>query len=107
MDDPSLTRAVEQAAADADFLAELRGILAEADSAARRQGLSCRACGQCCLFEQFGHRLYVTPGELALLLADVPEEDRPADGSCPHHRAGRCTGSSRGGRPRLRSKAGR
>ena len=90
MDDPSLTQAVAAAAANEAFLAALRRILDDADAAARRQGFDCRACGECCLFEQYGHRLYVSTGELALLLAGRPEEARPAGGVCPHHREGKC-----------------
>jgi len=92
MDDPSLARAVEQVAANPGFLAELRNILDEADADARRQGLECLACGKCCLFGQFGHRLYVTTGELALLrMAGGAVADKPSDGRCPHYNAGRCT----------------
>ena len=63
-----LARAVAMCAADAGFLAELQRILLQADRAARQRRFKCRQCGQCCRFEQFGHRLYVTAGELALMI---------------------------------------
>jgi len=63
-----LARAVARCAADTAFLAELQNILDQADRAARRHRFKCRQCGECCRFEQFGHRLYVTAGELALML---------------------------------------
>jgi Fe-S-cluster containining protein len=61
-------------AADAGFLAGLERILGQADHAATERRLECRQCGQCCRFEQFGHRLYVTAGELALMLHLAPDQ---------------------------------
>jgi Fe-S-cluster containining protein len=66
--DCQLARAVAMCAADAGFLAGLQRILRQADRAAAEQRFECRQCGECCRFEQFGHRLYVTAGELALML---------------------------------------
>lgn len=91
MNDPSLERALASAAANGEFLAELRQVLAEAEDDARRQGLECRSCGECCLFEQFGHRLYVSTGELALLLGTGAGADKLEPGRCPHYRDRLCT----------------
>ena len=71
--DCELARAVAMCAADAGFLAGLEQILLQADRAAVERRLECRQCGQCCRFEQFGHRLYVTAGELALMIKFAPD----------------------------------
>ena len=89
MNDPDIAQAVQQAAADEEFLAELRRILDAAAAAAAEQAFACRACGRCCRFEEFGHKLYVTPGELALLQS-VPITGEPAVGRCPHQVDGKC-----------------
>jgi len=91
--DCELARAVAMCAADAGFLAGLEQILRQADRAAIERRFECRQCGQCCRFEQFGHRLYVTAGELALMLKLAPDRatarSTPA-GLCPHQDQARC-----------------
>jgi hypothetical protein len=86
-------------AADAGFLAGLERILGQADRAATERRLECRQCGNCCRFEQFGHRLYVTAGELALMLklagSTAPARSTPRGGPrqaglCPHQDQARC-----------------
>lgn len=98
---PNLTDAVARCAADAAFLTELGRILRQADQAADQRHWACRECGKCCRFEQFGHKLYVTAGELAYLIrqaapAAAPRQDicngfraRPAD-LCPYQDGDRC-----------------
>jgi hypothetical protein len=53
---------------------------------------SCRACGDCCDFESFGHRLYVTTPELIYfqhhLGLDIKEM---STGVCPYRMDGKCT----------------
>jgi hypothetical protein len=71
--DRELARAVAMCAADAGFLAGIEQILRQADRAAVERRLECRQCGNCCRFEQFGHRLYVTAGELSLMLHLAPD----------------------------------
>ena len=91
--DCELARAVAMCAADAGFLAGLEQILRQADRAAIERRFECRQCGQCCRFEQFGHRLYVTAGELALMLHLAPGQPparSPAAGLCPHQDQARC-----------------
>ena len=74
---------------DTRFLAELERLLGDVDAAIAAEGPTCRACGQCCHFEQFGHRLFVSSGELALLTRHVPPQPhRP--GRCPYQLAERC-----------------
>jgi Fe-S-cluster containining protein len=72
--DCELARAVAMCAADVGFLAGLEQILLQADRAAIERRFECRQCGECCRFEQFGHRLYVTAGELALMLHLAPDQ---------------------------------
>ena len=53
---------------------------------------SCRACGNCCDFESFGHKLYVTTPELIHfqhhLGSDIKEM---STGVCPYRIDGKCT----------------
>lgn len=53
----------------------------------------CRACGDCCDFARFDHRLFVTPPEMIYLAAKVGVENlRSMPGSqCPYQADGRCT----------------
>ncbi len=52
----------------------------------------CRACGRCCDFESFGHKLFVTTPELIYLrellgTGGIREMTGPV---CPYNRDGRC-----------------
>ena len=88
-----LARAVAACRRNAAFLAEIGQILAEA-SADTDQADDCRACGQCCRFAEFGHRLYVSTGELALLtLSPPPAAVQP--GRCPYQTGPACTARDR------------
>jgi len=53
----------------------------------------CDACGKCCDFESFDHRLFVTPPELMYLAANLGAENiRPMTTSrCPYNIGGKCT----------------
>jgi Fe-S-cluster containining protein len=53
----------------------------------------CRACGACCDFPAYDHRLYVTPPELAYLAAKlgVRELEPMVTGRCPYQEGARCT----------------
>jgi Fe-S-cluster containining protein len=53
---------------------------------------SCQACGNCCDFESFGHRLYVTTPELINFQHYLgPEIKQMTDGICPYRIDGKCT----------------
>ena len=53
---------------------------------------SCNACGECCDFEAFGHRLYVTTPELMYFQHAVgPEIKVMSAGVCPYRIDGKCT----------------
>ncbi len=53
----------------------------------------CDACGKCCDFARFDHRLFVTPPELMYLTANLHDEDlKPMPtGRCPYNTDGKCT----------------
>jgi len=53
----------------------------------------CEACGKCCDFEAFDHRLFVTPPELLYLTAKLGNRKlKPMTTSrCPYNTDGKCT----------------
>ena len=54
---------------------------------------SCRSCGDCCDFDRFDHRLFITPPEIMYLAANLGAENiKPMPGGrCPYNVDGRCT----------------
>lgn len=52
----------------------------------------CRSCGDCCDFEGFDHRLFVTPPELMYLAANLGAEGiKPMPSNrCPYNLDGKC-----------------
>ena len=54
---------------------------------------ACDACGECCDFEAFDHRLFLTPPELMHLAAKLAGQKvrRMPAGRCPYNIAGKCT----------------
>jgi Fe-S-cluster containining protein len=76
------------------FRDELMGLYAELDEDIRRAGPVCHLSGLCCRFQEYGHTLFLSAPEAALLLADAPAPARPLDegATCPWQDAnGRCT----------------
>ncbi|MHC4174415.1 MAG: YkgJ family cysteine cluster protein [Planctomycetota bacterium] len=53
----------------------------------------CKSCGNCCDFDGFDHRLFVTPPELMYLAANLGDENiKPMPTSrCPYNISGECT----------------
>ncbi|MHC4324130.1 MAG: YkgJ family cysteine cluster protein [Planctomycetota bacterium] len=53
----------------------------------------CRSCGDCCDFDGFDHRLFVTPPELMYLAANLGAENiKPMLTSrCPYNIGGKCS----------------
>jgi len=54
---------------------------------------ACRKCGQCCDFEAYGHRLFLTTPEWITFrqgLGDLPIRSMPS-GRCPYNQEGLCT----------------
>jgi len=54
------------------MLAELRKLYEEVQRRTAQSGLRCLGGGGCCKFDLAGHRLYLTPAELALLIERPP-----------------------------------
>jgi len=54
---------------------------------------SCKACGRCCDFDAYDHRLFVTPPELIYLAAGLGRSElKPmTTGRCPYNVAVECT----------------
>lgn len=78
------------------IIAEVEALYDWIDSQLRqdpRGAGSCRACGACCDFAAYDHRLFVTPPELMYLAAklDTPQLKGMSGGRCPYQRDLRCT----------------
>ena len=76
------------------FREPLRALYAELDEAVASLAPTCALSGRCCRFEEYGHTLFLSAPEAALLLSDAPRPSRPLDrgATCPwQDSAGRCT----------------
>lgn len=76
------------------FRAALLGLYAALEADVGRAGPTCALSGRCCRFAEYGHTLFLSAAEAALLLADAPEPARPRDDgqTCPWQDArGHCT----------------
>ena len=74
--------------------ASLTRIYRQLDEAVARHGPVCALSGRCCRFREYGHTLFVSAPEAALLLADAPAPVRELDEgrTCPwQDLEGRCT----------------
>lgn len=72
----------------------LRAIYGELDQAVSELAPVCQLSGRCCRFEEYGHTLFLSAAEAAVLIADAPPPVRPFDQgeTCPwQDRQGRCT----------------
>jgi Fe-S-cluster containining protein len=67
-------------------------IEAQAKQAAARAG-RCQACGRCCDFRAYDHRLFVTPSEVTYLAAKLGTRKLNAmtTGRCPYQQGTACT----------------
>ena len=82
------------------FREALLGVYEELDAEVSRLAPACLVSGRCCRFEEYGHTLFASAPEMALLLADAPPPPRALDegATCPwQDDRGRC--SARGARP--------
>jgi Fe-S-cluster containining protein len=79
--DDELRAAVGKCRDHAEFIRRLLEVYRQVDGQVGQLGLTCLGGGACCKFDLFDHRLYVSTGELALLVADCPP-----DGSRLHRR---------------------
>jgi hypothetical protein len=72
----------------------LRALYADLDTEIEQLGPVCALSGRCCRFAEYGHTLFISTPEAALLLAEAPDPCRPLDGgaTCPWQDSlGRCT----------------
>lgn len=72
----------------------LRTLYAELDQAVAELAPVCQVSGRCCRFQEYGHTLFLSAAEAAVLIADAPPPSRPLDvgATCPwQDRNGRCT----------------
>jgi Fe-S-cluster containining protein len=83
---------------DADaYRADLRSIYEELDAEVSRLAPRCDLSGRCCRFEEYGHTLFVSTLEAALLVADAQPPSRELDSgsTCPWQDSrGLCTARS-------------
>jgi hypothetical protein len=76
------------------FRPELMALYGELEAEVHRLGPVCDLSGLCCRFEEYGHTLFLSAPEAALLVADAPPPARPVDdgATCPWQDGrGRCT----------------
>ena len=90
--EPGLADAVARCSAEPTMMEELRRIYADADRAVARTGTVCLGGGNCCKFDLFDHRLYLTPVELSLLVSSPRNAVRGRSPKrCPYQVGPRCT----------------
>ena len=87
---------VEEHKANNQFLRRVAEIYNRLDLQIRESGDSagaCEACGKCCDFAQFNHRLFVTTPELMYLAAKIGAENikQMTTSRCPYNIDGKCT----------------
>jgi Fe-S-cluster containining protein len=64
----------------------------QADRDVAEAGPVCQASGRCCRFKEFGHRLYISNLEAAVLLASAPPFAKPVSADfCPFQNENLCT----------------
>ena len=73
-------------------VAEIYGWLETQITAVKKEN-QCSACGKCCDFEGYDHRLFITGPELTYLVENVGQENiKPmSTGRCPYNIEGKCT----------------
>ena len=92
-DGGDLAKAVAQCGRDGSFLRAILDVYEDVDRASGgdRNEKLCMGGGACCRFDLFGHRLYVTLGELAVLRLIPPvDPSRTARNRCPYQQGPRC-----------------
>jgi hypothetical protein len=75
-----------------DLRHRVRALYREADAAVAAAGPVCEASGRCCRFKEYGHVLFLSNLEAAVLLADAPPYDKPVSPDfCPFQKDKLCT----------------
>ena len=73
-------------------VAELYAWIDQAIQEQETSGPSCRACGQCCDFEAYDHRLFVTTPELIFFQLQLNEPVKSmTTGRCPYQEQKKCS----------------
>ncbi|MHC4091771.1 MAG: hypothetical protein ACYSVY_16140 [Planctomycetota bacterium] len=90
---------IRRRAADPSFLSAVQKFYQELDGRIAAHQPVCVGHGDCCRFGAFGHRLFVTPVELAYFLAGTAVAGKSPElaDDCPYQAKGRC--SARDARP--------
>ena len=88
-DDP-LGPIVASARRNIALLAAVADIYRRVDAELALSGDVCDQCGKCCDFGSYGHRLYVSTAELALLITARPGDSATGD-VCPYQVGSACT----------------
>ncbi len=53
---------------------------------------NCSCCGQCCDFDKYGHKLFITPPEIIYFNHGLKEpQTKMPDGICPYMKNNKCT----------------
>lgn len=86
----SLPQQVRTCAANPAFLSAIQLLYRAVDEQIAALAPHCRGCGGCCHFDLAGHRLYVSTGELALLLRTPPAVTNPPPLRCPYQVGAQC-----------------
>jgi len=60
------------------------------DSQIKSLNAACSACGKCCNFESFGHKLFVTTPELFYFYKNIDPFRKMTGQSCPYLKNGKC-----------------
>ncbi len=77
-------------------MAAMADLYRDVDAELAGSGQTCTACGRCCDFAAFGHRLYVSTIELALLIHATPVNPAAAAADrCPYQQESQCTARER------------
>ncbi len=87
----SLAEAVKACKANQPLMASIMELYSRVDAAVDAMGPKCKGGGTCCRFDLMGHRLFVSAGELAVLMsAKLVDASRCERRRCPYQKSTRC-----------------
>ena len=89
----SITQNTERGAQYNKLIQDVKEIYDWLDSQIEEKlSVKCQACGKCCDFENFEHRLFVTIPELVYMAANLNVEalEMMQTGKCPYNIEGKC-----------------
>lgn len=88
--EPTLASVVASCGQRPEVLAALADLYRQADATVAATGAICFGGGACCRFDLAGHRLYVSPVELAMLVQRPPPTWPAQRGRCAYQQGPRC-----------------